>query len=152
MPNIILHVPKGALPVEARKALLREVTEAAAKAERIPADPKYRATTWVVLHEVDDGMFAVGGADISAHVLPCIAVIHVPQGVLDEPLRALYAELMHVAFTKAIATNETRRLATSVILHEVPDGSWGGSGKVWTLVDMAKAAGYEHLQHLVPNS
>jgi phenylpyruvate tautomerase PptA (4-oxalocrotonate tautomerase family) len=85
MPNIILHVPKGALPVEARKALLREVTAAAAKAERIPADPKYRATTWVVLHEVDDG-------------------------------------------------------------------SWGGSGKVWTLVDMAKAAGYEHLQHLVPNS
>jgi len=151
MPNIVLRVPKGSLSIDARKALLREVTEAAAGAERIPANPQNRATTWVVLEEIDEGMWAVGGVDMSAHLLPCMAVVYVPQGVLDESLRALYVRLLHQAFVHVLHVNEKRRLATSVILQEVSDGYWGGSGTIWTLVDLARAAGYEHLQHLVPS-
>ncbi|CKU57569.1 Uncharacterised protein [Mycobacterium tuberculosis] len=37
---------------------------------------------------------------------------------------------------------------TSVVLDEVPDGAWGVGGRIWTLPDFARNAGYAHLQHL----
>ncbi|MGH8050374.1 MAG: hypothetical protein ACREPB_06935 [Arenimonas sp.] len=52
MPNIFVKVPKGALPSITCSRLLRGIAEATATAERIPADPKKRFTSWVVLEEV----------------------------------------------------------------------------------------------------
>lgn len=86
---------------------------------------------------------------MSTHVLPCIAIVYVPVGVLDEASKALYVKLLHSAFKQALPSDESRQLATSVILHEVANGMWGGNGAIWTLPDLAKAAGYAHLQHLV---
>jgi phenylpyruvate tautomerase PptA (4-oxalocrotonate tautomerase family) len=149
MPNILVKVPQGAFPGDSRAQLLHHITEAAARAERIPADPRKRFTTWVVIEEVGAGLWSCGGLDLSAQVLPCIAVVHVPGGVLDEASRALYVKLMHEAFGQALPPGDRRQLATSVILHDVPDGAWGGNGTVWTLPILAKAAGYAHLQHLV---
>ncbi len=45
---------------------------------------------------------------------------------------------------------DPRAVITSVILTEVADGTWGASGVLWRLPDFAKAAGFKHLQHLVP--
>lgn len=149
MPNILVKVPKGAFPGAARARLLNQITEAAATAEQIPADPRKRFTSWVVLDEVEAGMWTCGGTDLSAQVLPCIAVVHVPSGVLDGQSRALYVKLLHEAFTLALPAGERRQLATSVILHDVADGAWGGNGSLLTLPILAKAAGYAHLQHLV---
>ena len=148
MPNILIKVPKGAFPGDARMNLLRHITDAAATAEQIPADPKKRFTSWVVIDETEAGMWACGGFDMSLQVLPCIAVVYVPDGVLDEPSRALYVKLVHDAFKQALPANEQRQLATSVILHDVADGAWGGNGVIWKLTDLVKAAGYAHLQHL----
>ncbi len=149
MPNIVIRIPKRVVPSSARKDLLREVTQAAATAERIPSHPKFRSTAWVMLEEIDEGMWMIGGVDPPPQVLPCMALVFVPQGVLDESLRAMYCELMHRAFVKVLAQGETRRVATSVILNEVQDGFWGASGARWRLADFAEAAGYEHLRHLV---
>jgi phenylpyruvate tautomerase PptA (4-oxalocrotonate tautomerase family) len=149
MPNILVKVPHGAFPGDARARLLHHITEAAAGAERIPADPRKRFTSWVVIDESGPGMWGCGGVDLSSQVLPCIAVVHVPAGVLDAASRALYVKLLHQAFEQALPAGERRQLATSVILHEVPDGAWGANGSLWTLPTFAKAAGYAHLQHLV---
>ncbi|MGH8050801.1 MAG: tautomerase family protein, partial [Arenimonas sp.] len=149
MPNILVKVPKDAFPGIMRSRLMRSITEAAATAERIPADPKKRFTSWVVLEEIEPGMWTCGGTNMSAHVLPCIAVIHVPVGVLDDASKALYVKLVHSAFQQALPSDEKRQLVTSVILNEVANGMWGGNGSIWSLTELAKAAGYEHLQHLV---
>lgn len=149
MPNILVKVPKGAFPGEAAAKLLREITNAAATAEQIPAEQKYRVTSWVVVDEVEPRLFAVAGIDMSEHIVPCIAVVYVPEGVLDDTSRTLYLKLMHDAFKNSMPASETRRLATSVILNTVVDGTWGGNGMMLHLADLAKSAGYKHLQHLV---
>lgn len=149
MPNILVKVPKDAFPGITRSRLLRSITDAAATAEQIPADPKNRFTSWVVMEEIEPGMWACGGIDMSSHVLPCIAIVYVPAGVLNEASKALYVKLVHKAFHQALPSDEKRRLVTSVILQDVANGMWGGNGALWTLPDLAKAAGYAHLQHLV---
>jgi hypothetical protein len=37
-------------------------------------------------------------------------------------------------------------LLTSIMLHDVADGTWGANGTIWRLSDIAAAAGYAHLQ------
>ena len=149
MPSILIKVPKGAFPVAARANLVRHVIEAAAEAEQIPADPKMRALCWIVIDEAEEGMWTIGGVDMSAQVLPCFAMIHVPAGVLDETARTLYVKLIHEAFAQSVPVSEKRRVASSVIVSDVVDGTWGGSGAILTLPMLARAAGYKHLQHLV---
>lgn len=149
MPNILVKVPKGVFPQEARERLCQLITDAAARSEQIPADLTMRATTWIALDEVEPGMLTCAGVDMTARLLPCIAVVYVPQGVIDTSTRATYARNMHDAFVNALPANESRQLITSVMLHDVIDGTWGVNGEIWTLPTLAKAAGYAHLQHLV---
>ena len=146
MPNILVKIPRGAFPDAAQAQLLRHITDAAATVEQIPAVPARRATIWVAIEQIDTGAFSCGGIDLTAQLLPCIALVHVPAGVLDDGSRALYVKLMHEAFERALPVEDRRKLLTSVILHEVRDGTWGGSGIIWTLPDFAMAAGYAHLQ------
>lgn len=149
MPNIFVRVPKGAFPADARQRLARNIDDAAAAAEQMANDPQKRALTWIVIDEVESGMWSCGGFDVSSQVLTCSAIVHVPAGVLNAPARALYIKLMHEAFRQALPNGEPRKLLTSVILQNVEEGSWGGNGSVWTLPKLAQAAGYAHLQHLV---
>jgi phenylpyruvate tautomerase PptA (4-oxalocrotonate tautomerase family) len=116
---------------------------------RFPLSNASELTSWVVIDQVESRLFSVAGVDMSEHVVPCIAVVYVPEGVLDEASRALYVQLVHDAFKMALPATETRRLATSVILNAVEDGRWGGNGTIVRLADLARSAGYAHLQHLV---
>lgn len=148
MPNILVHIPHGAFPGGARDALVRRINEAAAEAEQMPADPRQRALCWVVVHEAAPGAWTCGGADPTARLLPCIAQVNVPAGVLDEAARARYIAAMHDAFKHSMLEGDKRMLATSVMLNDVADGAWGAGGALWKLPDFARAAGYAHLQHL----
>lgn len=152
MPNIFVRVPKGAFPVEARQRLVRNINDAAGAAEQMPSDPQKRFLLWVVIEDVEPGMWTCGGVDVSTMMLTCSAIVHVPAGVLNAPARALYIKLMHEAFKQALPENESRQLVTSVILQDIADGTWGGNGIVWTLPKLAQAAGYVHLQHLAKAS
>lgn len=152
MPNILIKVPYGAFPGDARAKLLRHVHQAAISAEQMPADPMKQMLSWVMLEEIEPGMWTCGGQDISQQVLTCFIAVLVPAGVLDADARASYVHLMHAAFQKAVPAHERRRLVTSVVLHDVAEGTWGGNGSIWTLPTLAKAAGYAHLQHLVADS
>lgn len=152
MPTILIKVPQDAFPLEARKRLLHLVSDAAANTEHMPPDPTKRALTWVVIDEVEPGMLSCAGVDMTSQLLPCIALVYVPQGVLDAPSRALYVQRVHAAFAQVKPLTDKRRLVTSVMLHDVVDGTWGASGDIWTLPEFAKAAGYGHLQHLVPEA
>jgi phenylpyruvate tautomerase PptA (4-oxalocrotonate tautomerase family) len=149
MPNILVHVPKGSFSGNARSALVRRINDAAAKAEQIPGDPRKRMLCWVLVNEVDDGAWTCGGADLTAQMLPCLVMVYVPGGVLDDTSRASYVQCIHEALQASQPVEDKRPLATSVVLHEVEDGAWGANGAIWHLPHFAKAAGFAHLQHLV---
>lgn len=149
MPNILVKIPANTFDADARAALAHRITEGAAQAEQIPPDPRKRATTWVVVEEAPAGSWWCGGLDVTTQMVPCLAIVHVPAGVLDAAARALFVQQMHEAFVQALPTTDGRRVVTSVMLHEVPDGTWGVDGALWALPDFARAAGYAHLRHLV---
>ena len=149
MPNIRVDIPRGAFPGEARAELVRRINEAAATAEQIPADAKHRFFCWVQVNETEPGAWTCGGVDMTSTLLPCTAVAQVPAGVLDEAARSGFVQLMHDAFRLSLPSGEKRRLATSVVLHDVADGTWGVNGAIWKLPDFARAAGFEHLRQLV---
>jgi phenylpyruvate tautomerase PptA (4-oxalocrotonate tautomerase family) len=149
MPNILVKIPANAFDGDARATLARRITEAAAQAEQIPPDPRKRATSWVVIDEVPAGAWWCGAADVTTQMVPCLAVAHVPAGVLDAAARTRFVQQMHEAFALALPAADARRVVTSVMVHDVADGTWGVNGALWTLPDFAGAAGYAHLQHLV---
>lgn len=150
MPTLLVKIPHGSFPGERRALLVRKINEAAAVAERMPDDPRARAMCWVLVDELAPGAWTCGGADLGAQLLPCAVQALVPAGVLDGASRSLFVAGLHAAFAAAMPSHDTRRLATSVVIDEVPDGAWGVGGEVWRLPDFARAAGYAHLQHLVP--
>jgi phenylpyruvate tautomerase PptA (4-oxalocrotonate tautomerase family) len=149
MPNIFVHVPKDSFPGDARSALVRRINEAAADAEQIPADPRKRMLCWVLIDEVDVGAWTCGALDVTAQMLPCVAMVYLPAGVLDDASRAAYVQALQEAFKQSLPAADKRQLVTSVVLHEVADGTWGANGAIWRLPQFAKAAGFAHLQHLV---
>ena len=149
MPNILVKIPANTFDGAARAALARRITAAAVQAEQIADDPRSRATTWVVVEEVPARSWWCGGVDVAAQMVPCLAVAHVPAGVLDAAARALFVQQMHEAFAQALPTADGRRVVTSVMVYDVADGTWGVNGALWALPDFARAAGYAHLQHLI---
>lgn len=77
------------------------------------------------MQELFAGQWTCGGLDVTDRMLPCMARVSVPAGVLNEASRALYVKAMHHAFAQALPAGERRALQLSVILDEVPDGYWG---------------------------
>lgn len=148
MPNIVVKIPTGVFDADTRARLVAGINNAAAHAERIPNDPKKRFLCWVLIEEVAAGGWTCGGADATAAVIPIMIVAHLPSGVLDAEMRAQYVAGIHLAVTAALSA-EKRRIATSCILNEVADGTWGVNGDIWRLPDFAVHAGFEHLQNLV---
>jgi phenylpyruvate tautomerase PptA (4-oxalocrotonate tautomerase family) len=146
MPNILVKIPKSSFTVGHRANLMRKLSDAAATAEQIPDDPRMRMMIMIVIDEVDNGSYTFGGMDMTVQCLPCIAVVYVPAGVLDAAARSIYVQLVHEAFRQAMPADEHRKLISSVMLHDVADGTWGVNGIVWTLPDFARAAGFLHLQ------
>lgn len=152
MPNILVKVPKGSFPGDSRAVLVKMINEAAATAEQIPADPRKRMLCWVLIDEIEAGGWTCGGADVTTQLLPCVAMVYLPAGVLDQSARAQYTQLVHEAFKAASPADDKRVLMSSVVLNEVADGAWGANGAIWKLADFARAAGFVHLQHLVPTA
>lgn len=151
MPTIFVKIPRNVFPRSHRELLTRNITEAAAAAEQVGPEPRHRFLCWVSIDEVEPGNLACGGADATPQVLPCIAWVCVPQGVLlDQASRQMYVQRIHQAFQQSLPDDERRTVMSSIMLHDVPEGTWGGNGKLWSLPDLARAAGFAHLQHLVP--
>lgn len=149
MPNILVKLPMGSFSGANRTLLVNKINDAASTAEQMPNEPRKRMLCWVVIEEIDAGGITCGGMDVTSQMLPCVAIVFVPSGVLDANSRATYTKLMHEAFKTALPADEHRTLMTSVVLQEVPDGAWGANGAIWKLADFARAAGFAHLQHLV---
>lgn len=149
MPNILVKIPQGSFPGDSRATLVKKIRQAASAAEQIPADPAKQFLCWVLIEEIGTGDWTCGGADVTAKFLPCAATVQLPAGVLDEASRGQFVQLMHAAFKASMPAGDQRQLLSSVVLHDVPNGTWGVGGALWKLPDFARAAGYAHLQHLV---
>lgn len=149
MPTIIAKLPEGAFDAAARRSLARGIHAAAKAVEKWGDDPRQEFLTWVLIEEIPSGFLFAGGEDPLARIIPVVVMVYPPAGVIDHAGRAELVRLVHAAIAAARPSADPRPVATSVIVREVADGTWGASGQLWQLADFARAAGYRHLQHLV---
>jgi len=137
MPMLDVYVPAGALPADVEKALLVTLTDVLLEHEGAdPRNPAARALAKVWLHRPEVVLHAGEVPE-----LPHYRVIaSVPEGQFDDARRAS----MVAAVTDAVLAAEDGRydadpLRVWVFASEIPDGTWGGGGRIHRLADIAAA-------------
>jgi phenylpyruvate tautomerase PptA (4-oxalocrotonate tautomerase family) len=135
VPMCDAYIPKGALPENAERELLRKVTDLLLQHEGVaPTNQAARALAWVFVHRHE--MYVAGApAELPHYRFIC----RVPEGQYDEARRAAVTKAM----TEALVEAEGGRWPNPegrvwVFTFEVPDGTWGVGGRVLALPDIAE--------------
>jgi phenylpyruvate tautomerase PptA (4-oxalocrotonate tautomerase family) len=139
MPMIDLTLSEDALDEQARHDLLDELTRALLRWEGVGENnPMGDAVTWGVVHPVAAGDWHVAHAP--AEEPRYRVLVTVPEGALDEPKKeGLVAEVTRkVLEAEGSPIDLANALRVWVFIHEVPDGHWGGAGRIFRLRDIAK--------------
>jgi phenylpyruvate tautomerase PptA (4-oxalocrotonate tautomerase family) len=129
-----VHVPEGALRPDAEAALVRRLTDILITHEGFdPADPATQAVSWAFLHR--PAAVYVGGAPADAPRYKIVVTI--PEGQLDAAARAaVIAEVTEVVLDAEQGDWPRDAARVWVFPTEVPDGHWGGRGRVLRLADI----------------
>lgn len=141
MPMIELTLPAGALDKPAQDALMQELTTTLLRWEGAPPDGEAaRSVSWGYVDERPAANVYRGGAPEPDE--PTYRVtITVPERALDDERKAgLVADATrHVLEADGADTgDEDALMHVWVLIREVPDGNWGGAGRIFRLRDIAK--------------
>jgi len=134
MPMLDAYIPEGALTPDAERDLLARLTDVLLEHEGAdPTDPRARSIAKVWLHR--PAQVAVAGELAAEPHYRLVAAV--PEGQFDDERRAA----MVAAVTDAVLDAEQGRFARDpqrvwVFPLEVPDGSWGGGGRIFRLADI----------------
>ncbi|MBN2446174.1 MAG: tautomerase family protein [Phycisphaerae bacterium] len=135
MPMLDAYIPEDALPAAVEKTLLGRLTDVLLEHEGAdPCNPAARALAKVWLHRPAAVLHA-GEVPTAPHYR---IIASVPEGQFDEDRRAS----MVAAVTDAILDAEDGRYGRDpfriwVFANEIPDGTWGGGGRIARLADIA---------------
>lgn len=133
MPMLDAYIPDGALSPEAESELMAEVTDLLIEHEGVdPGNEKVQHLAWVFVHRPK--VYVAGGEpDAPRYRFIC----QVPVGQYNDERRAAVTARM----TEAVARAEGGRwphpeFRVCVFTCEVPDGWWGGAGRILRLPDI----------------
>ena len=146
--NHVTLTPDAVDPV-GRLALVAAITDAAGRAESVPDTPEGRRRSVVVVHDQPSGTVFWGGEPYESHIRAVFVDFVCSAGVLDGARKERFAAELQAAANATTRAGDPRPIITSVIFHEVPEGSWGREGGIRRLPDMARAAGFTHLRSIV---
>lgn len=135
MPMLDAYIPEGALTEDAERKLLATLTDVLLIHEGAdPSNPRARDLAKVWLHRP--------AAVLHAGKVPSVPhyriVASVPEGQFDDERRAS----MVAAVTDAVLAAEEGRYDDDparvwVFATEIPNGTWGGGGRIARLADIA---------------
>jgi phenylpyruvate tautomerase PptA (4-oxalocrotonate tautomerase family) len=133
MPMLDAYIPDGALSPDAERELVRKITDALLEHEGVdPANERGRKLAWVFVHRPD--VYVGGGPPRMPRYR---FICQVPEGQYDDERR----NAVTAAITQAVAEAEAGawphpEFRVCVFALEIPDGSWGGAGKIIRLPDI----------------
>ena len=142
MPQIEFTLPRGALAGDAIDSLMGEMTTTLLRYESAPDNEASREISWGFVHEVD--RVYNGGAPLNGAAARYRVDLTVPQGALTpEKKNDIVGEITQLilAADGAAADDATASMRVWVLVHDVPDGTWGGAGRTWTLREIAQLLG-----------
>ncbi len=137
MPMLDAYIPEGALEPEAERKLLDKLTDLLIRHEGADPDNEVvRSIAWAFVHRPQ--VYVAGApADEPRYRFVC----QVPEGQYDAERREAVTSEMTAAVVEAEGgkwPNPEARVW--VFTYEVPDGTWGGLGRVVRLPDIAEFA------------
>jgi phenylpyruvate tautomerase PptA (4-oxalocrotonate tautomerase family) len=134
MPMLDAFIPEGALAAEAEDQLLSDLTDILLRHEGAdPSDPAARSIAWVYLHR--PASLFVGGEPADEPRYRFIA--SVPEGQFDDERRQAMVEAVTERVLDAEnGAYERDPLRVWVFANEIPDGTWGGGGRIVRLADI----------------
>jgi phenylpyruvate tautomerase PptA (4-oxalocrotonate tautomerase family) len=135
MPMLDAYIPDGALAPDAERALIARLTDLLLVHEGAdPENPAARSIAWVFLHRPE--AVYVGGEPARGPVYRFVA--SVPEGQYDDERRtAMVAAVTEAVLDAENGAYERDPMRVWVFPHEVPDGTWGGAGRIFRLSDIA---------------
>ena len=138
MPMLDVYIPEGALNAEAEERLLARLTDILLVHEGAdPSDPLTRSIAWVFLHRPAQVYVAGAPADAPRYKV----VPSVPEGQFDDERRgAMVAAVTEAVLDAEEGAHPRDPMRVWVFPTEVPDGTWGGGGRINTLADIAGLA------------
>jgi phenylpyruvate tautomerase PptA (4-oxalocrotonate tautomerase family) len=134
MPMLDAYIPEGALSPEAEDKLMARLTDLLLEHEGAdPSNETARSIAWVFKHRVD--VFVAGApADAPRYRF----VPSVPEGQFNAERRQAIVEAITEAVLDAEEGARPRDpMRVWVFPTEIPDGTWGGGGRIVTLADIA---------------
>jgi phenylpyruvate tautomerase PptA (4-oxalocrotonate tautomerase family) len=134
MPMLDAYIPEGALPAEAERRLISRLTDLLLEHEGAdPRDLAARSLAWVFVHR--PAAVFVAGEPASAPRYRFVA--SVPEGQYDDERRVAIVEDVTTAVLDAEGDAHPRDVQRVwVFANEIPDGNWGGGGRVMRLGDI----------------
>lgn len=135
MPMLDAFIPEGALTQAAEKTLITDLTNILLRHEGAdPNDPAARSIAWVFLHRPAAVFVAGEPADEPRYRI----IASVPEGQFDDQRRTAMVRAITDAVLDAEDGAHGRDPARVwVFANEIPDGTWGGGGRIVTLADIA---------------
>ena len=138
MPKIDLTHSAGALSPEAKAELPAKLAATLLKWEKAPDTEFFRSISWTHVHELaPDSTHDANGPDAPAHFTIDVTT---PQGALSDRRRAELAKEMTEQVLKAAGLTAEDAIRVWVLMHEVPEGSWGAAGGIVQFEQLREAA------------
>jgi phenylpyruvate tautomerase PptA (4-oxalocrotonate tautomerase family) len=138
MPQLDAYIPAGALAPDAERDLIAELTDLLIRHEGAdPTNETVRSIAWVFVHRPEE--VYVGGRPAAAPRYRFVA--SVPEGQFNAERRQALTEAITEAVLDAEGGAHPRDpMRVWVFTLEVPEGAWGGGGRVVGLADIAGLA------------
>jgi phenylpyruvate tautomerase PptA (4-oxalocrotonate tautomerase family) len=138
MPMLDAYIPDGALQPEAEERLLCQLTDILIINEGAdPSNAQVRSIAWLFVHR-PHSVFVAGARSEIPHYR---FVASVPEGQYDaERRQAMVEDITEAVLDAEQGAYDRDPSRVWVFTPEVPDGSWGGAGRIVTLGDIAGLA------------
>lgn len=137
MPKLDVTIPEGHLSDEARRELPERLAAALLRWEGAPDTEFFRSISWAHLHELPAAAIRTPDGEADPHA---VVDVSVPAGALSERRRAGLIEEATKLVLEATGWGNDALVRVWVLVHEVPDGFWGGAGQIIRFEQLRVAA------------
>jgi phenylpyruvate tautomerase PptA (4-oxalocrotonate tautomerase family) len=147
MPKLDLTIPADVLSDKSRQELPREMGAALLRWEGAPDTAFFRSITWAHLRELPTEAIQTPDGVAEPHA---VVDVTVPDGALSERRKAGLVEEVTKLVLEATGWGDDAGMRVWVLVHEIPEGSWGAAGQIVRFEQLREAAKAEREKSEVP--
>ena len=138
MPLLDAYIPADALSPDAERDLMAKLTDLLIQNEGAdPTNETVRSIAWVFVHRPETVYVAGKPAEAPRYRF----VTSVPEGQFNpERRQAMVTDITEAVLDAEQGAHERDPMRVWVFTPEVPEGTWGGAGRVVGLADIAGLA------------